>query len=80
MDISKYIENNYLKVLVKPNAKKTELISYDSNKKALRIAIAAVPDKNKANKELLHFLSKLLKKKVIIVSGLKSRKKVLQIY
>ncbi len=79
MDIEKHIENGKLRVLAKPNAPKTEIIGWNENKKALRISINAVPDKDKANTELVKFISKLLKKKVKIISGLKSREKLLTI-
>jgi uncharacterized protein (TIGR00251 family) len=62
------------KVLVKPNAKKTEILSEDP----LKIAIAAPPDKNKANLELVKFLSKKLGR-VKIVSGHTSREKILEL-
>ena len=79
MDIRKHIINNRIHIIVKPNAKKTEITSWDDEKKALRISVAAVPDKNKANKELIKYLSKLLKAKIMLVSGAKSRLKVLEI-
>ncbi|MFC1728008.1 DUF167 domain-containing protein [Nanoarchaeota archaeon] len=75
--ISKYIENNKLRILVKPNSKKSEILGYDG--KAVKVAIAAPADKGKANKEVIKFFSKLLKKKVEIKSGLKSREKVLSL-
>lgn len=62
-------------VIVKPNSPKTEILEYDP----LKIAIKAAPEKGKANQELIRFLSKKLKKKVIIVSGLKSHKKILEL-
>lgn len=68
------LENVNFKVLVKPNANKTEILGYD--KKALKIAIKAPADKNKANLELIKFLSKQLKRKVRIKSGLTSKEKV----
>lgn len=80
MNIDKYIFNNKLKILVKPNSPKNAIISYDKNKKAARVSIKAAPEKGKANKELVKFISKLLKKKVEIVKGLKSREKILKIY
>lgn len=78
--IEKYIKNNFLRVLIKPNSSENKILSYDSNKKALRISIRAPPEKGKANQELIKFISKLLKKKIEIVKGLTSRKKVLKIY
>jgi uncharacterized protein (TIGR00251 family) len=77
--IDKYIKDNKLKVLIKPNSPKNSVIGYDSAKKAVKIAVKALPEKGKANQELIKFISKLLKKKVEIVKGLKSREKILQV-
>lgn len=77
--LSNYIQNNKLHVSVKPNAVKTEILSYDSAAKIVKIAVAAPADKDKANKELLKFVSRVLKKKVAFASGLRSKEKVLEI-
>lgn len=77
MVLSKYIKNNHLAIIVKPNAGKTEILGYDESRNALKVAVAAPADKNKANVEVIKFFSKLLKKKVLIKSGLTSREKVL---
>ena len=71
------IHNSKLKVLVKPNSKKSEILGYDKN--MVKVAIKEPADKNKANKEVIKFFSKLLKKKVRIKSGLTSREKILEI-
>ena len=76
MDISQYIKNNTLKVIVKPNSPKTEVMAWDDSKQALRISVAAVPDKDKANTELLKFLKKQTGKRCSIKTGAKSREKV----
>lgn len=78
-DIENYIENGKLRIHAKPNSSKTEITGYDEARKAVKISIAAAPDKDKANKELVKFVSKLLKKKVKISSGLRSREKILEI-
>ena len=78
--IEKHINNNLLKVIAKPNSPKTEIISYDENRQALRVAISAVPDKDKANAELLKFLKKQTGKKCKLKSGSKSREKVIEFY
>ena len=78
-EIFSFIKNNRLSIIVKPNASKTKIVEYDSDRVALRVDVAAIPDKNKANDELVKFFSKLLKKKVTIKSGLTSRKKCLEI-
>ncbi len=74
--IEQYLKNNCLKIIVKPNSSSNEILGFDSEKQALKISIAAPADKNKANLELIKFLSKLLKKKVRIKTGLKSKEKI----
>jgi len=79
LNLDKYTKNNHLKVLVKPNSNKTEILGYNESKKAIQIAINAPSEDNKANIELIKFLHKLLKKKVSIKSGLRSREKLIKI-
>jgi len=79
MNIEKYIQNNSLKIIVKPNAKKNEIHGYDESRKAVKVAIAAQAEKGKANLEVVKFFSKLLKKPVKIKSGLTSKEKLLKI-
>ncbi len=76
--IDDYIKNNKLKVIVKPNSIKTEILGYDNEKHALKIAIAAQPEDNKANIELIRFLKKLTKKDVRIKTGLRGREKIIE--
>jgi uncharacterized protein len=78
MDLRKHIKNNKITIIVKPNAKKTEILGYNENKKAVRIAIKAVPDKGKANTALVKFVSKELGCRVAIVSGARSREKIIE--
>jgi len=77
MNLHPCIENNYLSVLVKPNSKKTEIIKINGD--VVKIAVAAPADDNKANIELIKFVSKLLKRKVTIITGFKSKNKLLKI-
>ena len=70
------IHNNILRVKVIPNASKTEIREITAY--TIKIAVAAPPDKNKANKELLRFLKKETRKSAILVSGEKSREKVVR--
>jgi len=77
MDFNQYIQNNHLKILVKPNSSKTEILGWDDDKKALRVNVKARPEDNAANVAVVKFFSKLLKKKVIIKTGLRSREKIL---
>lgn len=67
-----------IRVLVRPNSKKTEILGFDDVRKAWRIAVTVPAEDNKANLALVKFLSKLSKKRVRIVSGLSSKEKVLE--
>jgi len=79
IDVNKYIGNDYLLILVKPNSPKTEVIGWDEEKKVLRVNIHAKPEDNEANIEVVKYFSRLLKKKVSIKSGMRSREKLLHI-
>lgn len=73
----KYIVENRLRVIVRSNAPKTEIVGWDASRQELRVNIKAPPEKNKANKEIIRFFSKLTKKKAYIMAGARSKKKVL---
>ena len=73
------ITESSFKIIVKPNSPKNEVIGFDKEKKAYRVRIHVKPEDNKANIEIVKFFSKLLKKKVKIIKGLKSREKVIKI-
>ncbi len=75
MNISQYMKNNTISIIAKPNSSKTEIVGWDENRQALKIAVAAVPDKDKANIELLKFLRKETGMKCELASGAKSRAK-----
>ncbi|PIN75688.1 YggU family protein [Candidatus Woesearchaeota archaeon CG10_big_fil_rev_8_21_14_0_10_37_12] len=82
MITAKFIKNlnsDRLKIIVKPNAGKTEIISFDETKQAWKVAIAAPAEDNKANIEVIKFFSKLVGKRICIKSGLKSKEKLLEI-
>lgn len=67
-----------LRILVKPNAKKSALIGLQENE--LHIALHAKPHKGEANKELINFLSLLLqvpKTKLTLSRGENSRHKLI---
>ena len=78
-EILQHIHNNHLKIIAKPNSPRTEIIRWDEEKKALRVNVHAKPEDNEANIAIVKFFSKLLKKKVSIKSGLRSREKLLHI-
>ncbi len=66
-------------VIVKPNAKKDGLLSFDRATKTYRISLKAQAKDNKANIALVRFFSRVLKKRARIISGLKSREKVVKL-
>lgn len=74
-----------IRVRVTPNSSKntTTGIFIDSNEKEyLKITLRAIPEKGKANQELIAFLSKILhlnKSSITIISGETDRYKKLQI-
>ena len=79
MNIDDYVVNGKLNITVKTNSPKTEITGYDDSKKALKVNVHAQPEKGKANAEIIKFFTKLIKKKVEIVSGKTSKTKVLRI-
>ena len=79
INVSEHIKNNRLKILVKPNSPKNQIIKWDSEKQALRVNIKALPESGKANLEVVKFFHKLLKKNIRIISGFKSKEKILKI-
>lgn len=76
MNLQKYLHNGFLAVKVIPNARRSELVE---DEQGLKLYLNAVPDKNKANMELLKFFKKEFGLVVEIKSGLKSREKLLRI-
>jgi len=63
-------------VIVKPNSSKSE-IKLEGG--VYRVSIKAAPDKGRANKELVKFLSRHFKKKAEIISGARSKKKLIRL-
>jgi uncharacterized protein (TIGR00251 family) len=71
----------YLAVRVTTNAAKTELREIMADE-ALKISIAAVPEKGKANQELIKFLARefsVSKNQVLLISGASERTKLIKI-
>ena len=73
-----YIKNNRLKVKVRANSYENKILDYDKERDMLNVSIKAPAVKNKANLELMKFLSKLTKKRTNIVRGLNSKTKVVE--
>ncbi|MBN1503172.1 YggU family protein [Candidatus Woesearchaeota archaeon] len=78
MNLNNYIQNNTLAIIVKTNAPKTKIKEFDNKREALKVEIKAPPENNKANIEIIKLFTKLTKKEVKIISGLRSKKKLLR--
>ena len=71
----------YIRIKVRPNAPKTQ-IKETMEDKTIKLDVAAAPEKDKANKEMIKFLAKkfeVLRDNVIIISGKKDRLKLIKI-
>ena len=80
MTSAKDIKNTRLAVKVTPNAGRNEITGFKEG--VLQVKIGAPPDKGKANKELVDFLSEKLgvkKSAVLILKGQTSRNKLIAI-
>ena len=78
MLITEAKEGCYLKVFITPKSSKNQILSIINDE--LKIKIAAPPEKGKANKELIRFLSrnlKIQKDSISITKGETSRHKTL---
>ena len=75
----KNIKQGIIKVILKPNSPKNRIIKFDSERNAYRIEIKAPAQDNKANIELIKFLSRSLKKDVKIIKGFKSKEKLIKV-
>ena len=82
MDLSKKLENwNILKANVITNAQKTE-ITWELEDWTIKLKVRAIPEKWKANSEIIEYFSKILnlnKSKIEIISGKTSKIKLLKI-
>lgn len=85
MNFPEYIEQNYnnkiLSIKIIPNARNNEFITVMDNG-VLKIKIAAIPEKWRANKELITFISNKLRLKkdcITIISGETSQLKRIKI-
>lgn len=82
--ISKISKDRYLRIKVIPKSEKnciSEIIE-DEEGQTIKIRIKAVPEKGKANKELINFLSRefsIPKQNIEIISGASSPLKLLKI-
>lgn len=74
--IDKHLQNSHLSLKVIPNSGKNELFEENGR---LKLHLQAVPDKNKANLELIKFFKKEFGLRAEIVRGMKGREKILRI-
>ena len=64
-----------IKLKVKPNSRKTEILKEENNE--ILLAVRSPAENNKANMEIIKFFSREFKTRVKIVKGLKSRNKII---
>ncbi len=67
------------KIIIKANSNKNEILGFDEIKKGYRVNIKARAEDNEANKEIIKFLSKIIGKRVLIKSGLRSKEKIIEV-
>jgi len=65
-----------LKIKVKVNQPKTEIIEKGE---IWKVNVKAKPENNKANEEIIKFFSKIFKKDVKIIRGMKAKQKILEV-
>jgi len=68
---------SYLKVTARPGAEKNKITGFNQWRGSLEVDVAAVARKNKANRELEGFLSRVFGQRVDIVKGVKSPQKTI---
>jgi uncharacterized protein (TIGR00251 family) len=69
-----------IKTIVKPNSNKSELVDLGENN--FKAFLKSKPEKGKANTELIKLISKKFKvpkERIKLMSGLKSREKIIEI-
>jgi hypothetical protein len=76
MDIRNYIIRDTLRLRVIPNAKRAELKEENNQ---LKLYLKSVPEKGKANQELIRFFKKQFHLTVEILAGENSREKLIRI-
>ncbi|MFO7710167.1 MAG: DUF167 domain-containing protein [Candidatus Woesearchaeota archaeon] len=74
MDFSQAIE-----ILVKTNAKQNKA-EFDEERGVWKVDIKAPPENGKANQEIIRYFQKLSGKKVKILTGATSKRKLLRFY
>ena len=65
-------------IIVKSRSPKSRVVGFDERRDAYLVDVHAPPEDNKANIEVVKLFTKLLRKKITILSGMTSKKKVLR--
>lgn len=73
------IKESRFNVIVKTKSNSNKLVGFDKEKQAYSLNIKAVLEKGQANKEIIRFLSRLSKKQVRIVRGVKNKEKIIEV-
>ena len=73
------IKESKFKVVVKTGSSENKILKFDEIKKAYKINLKAKPIEGEANKELIKFLSKELKKNIRICSGFRNKEKIIEV-
>ena len=68
-----------IEIEVSPNSKKFEFSGFNEWRNTFEIRIKQVPQKGKANKEIIKGLSKFFNKEIVIFKGEKSSRKTILI-
>ena len=69
-----------LNIEVSPKSDKFRITGYNPWRESVEVKIKAIPQKGKANKEIISEFSKITETAVEILSGHKSHHKILKIY
>ncbi len=69
-----------LKIEVSPKSDKFMICGYNEWREGVEVKIKALPQKGKANKEIINEFTKIIKNPIEIISGHKSHHKTLKIY
>jgi uncharacterized protein len=77
--IKEIIKKDIIKLKIKASMPENKFKSYDKEKNILFLEIKAPPINGKANTEIIKFLNKNTKKKTQIISGKKSKIKLIKI-
>ncbi len=72
-------ESTLVDITVMPNARSTGVKGFDQWRGRVLVDVKERPVKNRANREIVSFLSKLFSADVKIVRGAKSREKTIQV-